>query len=358
MKTDKNKDEEKDSATESTEQQFVSFEWAIREVLCYEENFDVIEGFMSELLKQPVKIINFMENRGSHNNYKWNSDPVYLLTEGDAGKFNIIELVFTFEQEFMDDILTKKYTPLARRMLQIGDNLQIGKVYSIFVLHFDNRPCDEFMYSGMRSISGVTEEVALYSRDMMKETFGKFDTGNIETTYYMLMKNKFRDIPQDTLDEWLYFLKHNKIKDSFSAKGLLKARDILRLNLFPPENRTSYMCQQIMIDLRSRHEARLMSEDESESDEEYINIIEKMYDIVEEQKEIQIEKNEIATELGKIEKEFKKILKEMKKPLSTNNEKLMKAQEAIRQKSEKIEARLDAFYKRSVEFEERVKQFR
>ncbi len=36
--------------------------------------------------------------------------------------------------------------------------------------------------------------------------------------------NNFDDIAKDTLDEWIYFLKNEEIKDNFVAKGLMKAK--------------------------------------------------------------------------------------------------------------------------------------
>lgn len=34
----------------------------------------------------------------------------------------------------------------------------------------------------------------------------------------------FNDVAKDSLDEWVYFLKHEEIKDNFAAKGLPEAK--------------------------------------------------------------------------------------------------------------------------------------
>jgi len=31
----------------------ISFDWALKRLLCSKANFDILEGFLSELLKQP-----------------------------------------------------------------------------------------------------------------------------------------------------------------------------------------------------------------------------------------------------------------------------------------------------------------
>ena len=48
----------------------------------------------------------------------------------------------------------------------------------------------------------------------------------------------FNDKAKDTLDEWIYFLKHEEVKDNFKAKGLkeaLKTLDVLKMK--PDEKR-------------------------------------------------------------------------------------------------------------------------
>ncbi len=45
--------------------------------------------------------------------------------------------------------------------------------------------------------------------------------------YYLLKVNQFDDVAKSTLDEWIYFLKNDEVKDDFKAKGLKEANDIL-----------------------------------------------------------------------------------------------------------------------------------
>jgi hypothetical protein len=55
-----------------------------------------------------------------------------------------------------------------------------------------------------------------------------------------LKVNKFNDIAKDSLDEWIYFLKHNVIKENFKAKGLEKAREVLDRDNLTSEERSDY----------------------------------------------------------------------------------------------------------------------
>jgi hypothetical protein len=52
--------------------------------------------------------------------------------------------------------------------------------------------------------------------------------------------DQFDDIARDTLDEWVYFLKHEAIQEGFSAKGLKEAKDKLDVLKLPPAERAAY----------------------------------------------------------------------------------------------------------------------
>jgi len=61
--------------------------------------------------------------------------------------------------------------------------------------------------------------------------------------------NQFDDIAKDTLDQWIYYLKNNEIKDDFTAKGINEARELWRVDTLPEEEQKSY--SQHLKDLRN-----------------------------------------------------------------------------------------------------------
>ena len=50
----------------------------------------------------------------------------------------------------------------------------------------------------------------------------------------------FNDIAKDSLDEWIYFLKNEEIKENFKAKGLIKAKQTLDIMKLPEQERLAY----------------------------------------------------------------------------------------------------------------------
>jgi len=61
-----------------------------------------------------------------------------------------------------------------------------------------------------------------------------------DPVYYILSVNEFNDYTKDTLDEWIYFLKHSEIKDEFKAKGIHKASEELDFYKLSKEERRQY----------------------------------------------------------------------------------------------------------------------
>ena len=47
------------------QRQLVSFDWAIKRLLRSKANFDILEGFLSELLKDDIKILSILESESN-----------------------------------------------------------------------------------------------------------------------------------------------------------------------------------------------------------------------------------------------------------------------------------------------------
>ena len=60
-------------------------------------------------------------------------------------------------------------------------------------------------------------------------------------THYIIKVNGFDDVAKDTLDEWIYYLKNNRIKDEFTAKGLNRAREILAFDTLTEDEQKQYL---------------------------------------------------------------------------------------------------------------------
>lgn len=69
------------------ERPLVSFDWALKRLLRNKANFEVVEGFLSELLTRQITIKNVLESKSNkeHPGDKYNR--VDVIVEDDSGEY-------------------------------------------------------------------------------------------------------------------------------------------------------------------------------------------------------------------------------------------------------------------------------
>jgi hypothetical protein len=133
----------------------------------------------------------------------------------------------------------------------------------------------------------------------------------------------FDDVAKTKLDEWIYFLKNDRIKPEFSAQGLSKAREILDYSRLSPEEKAEYDFEQSE---RSHKRSQIFSaklEGELEAEQKYAKVIEEKDKSLEEKDKSLKEKDKSLEEKDKsLEEKDKslekkdKIIEELKKQLA------------------------------------------
>jgi len=79
----------------------IRFDWAIKKILRDKANFDVLEGFLSELLKQNIKILNILESESNKQHPDDKSNRVDLLTELETKELVIVEIQNEDEYDYL-----------------------------------------------------------------------------------------------------------------------------------------------------------------------------------------------------------------------------------------------------------------
>jgi predicted transposase/invertase (TIGR01784 family) len=124
----------------------------------------------------------------------------------------------------------------------------IKKIYSINIVYFDLGQGLDYIYHGKTDFIGIHINDKLELSAKQTELLGKEEPYEIFPEYYVIKVNQFNDIAKDTLDEWIYYLKNNEIKDGFTAKGISKARELWRLDTLSDDEQKKY--QRHLEDLR------------------------------------------------------------------------------------------------------------
>jgi hypothetical protein len=116
----------------------------------------------------------------------------------------------------------------------------IKKVYSINIVYFDLGQGKDYVYHGKTSFRGLHNQDTLKLSEKQRELTGKTEAGDLYPEYYILKINNFDDMAKNTLDEWIYFLKNDRIEQNFSAKGLIEARNVLDYNRLSPDEKKDF----------------------------------------------------------------------------------------------------------------------
>ena len=218
----------------------IRFDWAIKRLLRNKVNFVVLEGFLSELLFDNIKIKHILESESNQEVEDDKFNRVGILTQNSKQELIIIEIQSIYEIDYFHRMAYGVSKSISEN-LKLGQKYQeIKKVISINIVYFDLGQGQDYIYSGKTDFRGLHQNDLLELSDRQKTTFLKDNTSDIFPEYYLLKVNQFNDIAKDTLDEWVYFLKNSEVKDEFKAKGLKEAGEVLDIMRLPKDDEYGY----------------------------------------------------------------------------------------------------------------------
>ena len=225
----------------------IRFDWAVKRLLRNKANFVILEGFLSELLGEDIFIQEILESESNKENKYAKFNRVDLLVKNLKGELIIIEVQNDKEHDYLLRILFGTSKLLIENISEGMQYSQIKKIYSVNIVYFDLGQGDDYIYHGTTNFAGLNKKDVLKLTPKQEEIYHTEIVSKLYPEYYVIKVNRFDDIAKNTLDEWIYFLKNEEIKDSFKAKGLNEAREQLNvLKLSDPERKEyeSYIEQQ------------------------------------------------------------------------------------------------------------------
>ncbi len=95
---------------------------------------------------------------------------------------------------------------------------EITKIILVNIFYFDLGKGIDYIYKGTTRFIGLHQHDRLGLSEKQKQLFKKQSIESLYPKYYLLKINQFNDVATDTLDEWIYFLKNEEIKDGYTAK--------------------------------------------------------------------------------------------------------------------------------------------
>jgi len=218
----------------------IRFDWAIKRLLRNKASFTVLEGFLSELLKDDVLIQSLLESESNKQHQDDKSNRVDMLVKNSIGELIIIEIQNQSEYDYFHRMAYGTSKVLTEYISVGQPYAEIKKVYSINVVYFDLGQGNDYVYHGKTDFIGIHNADKLLLSDKQREILGKVEPFQIFPEYYVIKVNQFNDKATNTLDEWIYYFKNNEIKDHFTAKGINEAKELWRVDKLTDEEQQNY----------------------------------------------------------------------------------------------------------------------
>ena len=218
----------------------IRFDWAIKRLLRNKANFVVLEGFLSELLFEDIKIEKILESEGNQDTGDDKFNRVDILTSNSKNELIIVEIQNTYEIDYFHRMSYGTAKAISEN-ISLGDEYsKVKKVISVNIVYFDLGQGKDYVYKGGVQFEGIHKKDILQLSVRQKNVFQKENVSDIFPEYHIIKVNKFNDKAKDTLDEWIYFLKNSEVKDNFKAKGLKEANDVLDMMRLTKEQKYGY----------------------------------------------------------------------------------------------------------------------
>jgi len=218
----------------------IRFDWAIKRLLRNKADYSVLEGFLSELLKEDISIQNILESEGNQRIDTDKFNRVDILVKDSKGELVIIEIQNQHEYDYFHRMAygtSKAITDY----ISVGEPYKnIKKVFSINIVYFDLGQGEDYVYHGKTDFIGIHKSDKLMLSAKQTELLGKVGPFQIFPEYYVIKVNQFNDIAIDSLDQWIYYLKNNEIKEEFTARGIDKAKELWRVDNLSEDEQKNY----------------------------------------------------------------------------------------------------------------------
>lgn len=220
----------------------IRFDWAMKRLLRNKSNYVVLEGFLSTLLGEDVRIVRFLESEGNQDDANDKFNRADMLAEDSQGRLLIIEVQNNHELDYFHRMLYGVSKTISE-YINLGDDYdRVRKLYSINIVYFELGQGKDYVYHGKTEFRGLHDKEDILQLSVrQRELFVGKNAGDIFPEYYVLRVNDFDKVAKTPLDEWIEFLKTGVINQTATAKGLPEARERLRVDSLSPAEKRAYV---------------------------------------------------------------------------------------------------------------------
>jgi predicted transposase/invertase (TIGR01784 family) len=224
----------------------ISFDYAIKHILRDKANFNILSGFLTELLGRKVTVLEILESEGNKDDPTSKTNRVDLKAKIKGGKSGNGHEIAIFEIQFADqyDFFGKMLFNVSKAVVEHiskGEDYLVKKIYMVSIAYFDLGAKRDYMFTAkIAGFKGVhSGETIPFAQNSELEPRGLPQT-DIHPEYYLILPAMFDEQVKDRMDEWVYTLKTSEVKKTFKAAGIQEAGEKLDELKMTPQERNAY----------------------------------------------------------------------------------------------------------------------
>lgn len=220
--------------------EFIRFDWAVKRLLRNKANFGVLEGFLTVLIGDEIRIVEILESEGNQQTADDKFNRVDIKARNSKDEIVIIEIQNTRELYYLERILYGVAKAITEH-ISLGDSYyKVKKIYSISILYFDIGIGTDYLYHGQNIFKGVHTGDFLQINTRERDAIVTRTPSDIYPEYFLIRVNEFNKVAVTPLEEWIEYLKSGMIRPDTTAPGLGEAREKLKYFSMSPQERYAY----------------------------------------------------------------------------------------------------------------------
>lgn len=232
-----------------SEKPLVSFDYAIKYLLKDKGDYEIVEGFISAILKSigysDVKIITLFDPESNKEDEFGKRSLADLIVEDAQHHKYVIEIERHIKHTFIPKAYFNTSRLIVDHLAQSVDYNKIIKVFHISLLYFPvGGEHGEVMYHGKTRIEGIEKHTPLIYPVKIAETGDYLDVTDLFAEYFFISVPAFNNRLESEIDEWLYVLKNDNIPPTFHSPYMEKVKNKLNILKMTQAERDNYIAYQ------------------------------------------------------------------------------------------------------------------
>jgi len=224
----------------------VAFDWVIENLLRDPANFDILENFLSTLLREGIRVVAVVDSETNRHDLLGkvnqlnlavqdvNANSFFINLQTIYGPLALSKLLYGAGRLLLEDL------NVAKKFSQTKKVVSVALLY--FLPHTELEKGDDYVYQGKTEFYGFTtgSHVKMHSRYRSSDGIAVRNGISILPEYYLIAVEAVPETPKNPLDEWVYFFKNTNIPETFQAPGIQMAREKLDVRKLDEKERRAY----------------------------------------------------------------------------------------------------------------------